>query len=119
MSRTLQNRARDERVVAVGFRGSAPVEVVVARLLEAARRTDVSLLTVFGDGDKVYPAEGQDPTRTASSWRAELAWRYLGDDPGGQLEIFLGRAELYLNPPGGLRVELGRRGRTVREGFLG
>ena len=115
MSESRQNQDREERVIVVRVRHRASAEEVVAQLLEAARPTDISLLTVFGDGGRVYPFGGQDPRRTASSWRAKLLWHQHSDDPGEQLEIFLGRAGLFLNLSDGVRVESDGGDRRARE----
>jgi hypothetical protein len=89
----------------------ASSDEVVAHLLEAARGTDLSLLTVFGDGDRVYPHE----VRSASSWRAELFWHSPTLVSGWQLEIFLKRAKFFLEVPSGVRLELGGGRRNPRE----
>ena len=68
------HEARGVRLVAVCFRNETSVEEVVARLLEAVRRTDLFLLKVYGDGNRLYPFAGRNPAQTASSWRAELSW---------------------------------------------
>ena len=97
-----------EQIIAIRFRMKASAEEVVAGLLKAARRTDLSLLKVFGDGNRLYPwGGGRNPARSASLWRAELFWRSPAINPGWQLEVFLGRAELFLELPGGVRLELG------------
>ena len=70
MSETRYHTAPDEQILAVRFRMKASSDEVVAHLLEGARGTDLSLLEVFGDGDRVYPFEGRNPARSASSWGA-------------------------------------------------
>ena len=91
---------RREQAIAIRFRMKGSTDEVVARLLEAVRPIDVYLLRVFGDGNHVYPFEGRNPARTASSWRADLYW---GASAG--LEDFLSRAELSLDCPGGVWLE--------------
>ena len=103
MSELRQHEAPAEQIVAVSFRMNASVEEVVTGLLEAVRRTGLSLLRVSGDGRRVYPFAGRNPARTASSWRAELS----RNSPTVNLEIFVGRAELFLELPGGVRLEPG------------
>jgi len=88
---------------------------VVARILDSVRQTDLSLLQVFGDGVRVYPFEGRNPSRSASSWRAELSWRSRTLNSGWHLEAFLARAEFFLEVPGGVGLELGRGQRNPRE----
>ena len=105
------HQARGVQIVAVRFRKKTSVEEVVARLLEAVRRTDLFLLKVFGDGNRLYPFAGRNPARTASSWRAELSWSSAAVD----LEVFLKRAELFLELPGRLRLEIGGGRRNPRE----
>ena len=97
------HKARGVQIVAVRFRKKASVDEVVARLLEAVRRTDLFLLKVFGDGNRLYPFAGRNRYRTASSWRAELAWGC----PAVDLEVFMARAELCLELPSGVRLEPG------------
>ena len=104
------DKARGVQIVAVRFRKKASVDEVVAHLLEAVRRTDLFLLKVFGDGNRLYPFAGQNPARTASSWRAELSCA-----PGVNLEVFMARAELFLELPRGVRLEPGGGRRPLRE----
>ena len=106
---------RSEQVIAVRFRMKASVAEVVARLLDSVRQTDLSLLKVFGDGDCVYPVEGRNPVRSASSWRAELFWRSHAFNAGWHLEAFLARADFFLEVPGGVGLELGGGHRIPRE----
>ena len=73
----------DEQIIAVRFRMQASADEVVARLLEAVRRTDLSLLGVRGDGVRDYPFDGRNPARTASWWRAELVRRSPALKTGG------------------------------------
>ena len=70
------HEARGVQIVAVRFQRKTSVEEVVARLLETVRRTELTLLKVFGDGDRVYPFEGRHLawSGSASSWRVELSW---------------------------------------------
>ncbi len=104
-----------EQIIAVRFRIKASSDEVVAHLLEAVRGTDLSLLKVFGDGDRVYPFEGRNPARSASLWRAELLWRSRALNSGLILEIFLKRAEFFLEVPGGIGLEPGGGQRNPRE----
>lgn len=97
------HEARGVHTVAVRFRMKASTEEVVTRLVEAIRRTDLSLLKVFGDGNHLYPFAGWNPARTASSWRAELSW----SSSIVNLEVFVARAELFLDLPGGVWLEPG------------
>jgi len=103
------HEAPSAEIIAVRFRMTAPAEEVVARLLEAIRPIDVSLLKVFGDGNPLYPFEGRNPARTASSWRAELYW-----GASARLEDFLSRAENCLDCPGGVRLEADERRQSPR-----
>ena len=109
------HEARGEQVIAVRFRMKASADEVVARILDAVRQTDLSLLRVFGDGDRVYPFEGRNPARSASSWRAELFWRSRAINAGWHLEAFLARAEFFLEVPGGVGLEPGGGQRNPRE----
>lgn len=59
------HEAREARIITIRFRMKASADHVVARLLEAVRPIDVSLLKVFGDGNRLYPFDGSNPTRTA------------------------------------------------------
>ncbi len=104
-----------EQIIAVRFRIKVSTDEVVAHLLEAVRGTDLSLLKVFGDGDRVYPFEGRNPARSASSWRAELFWQSPTHRSGWILEIFLKRAEIFLEVPGGVGLQLGGGQRNPRE----
>ena len=108
-----------EQIIAVRFRMKASADEVVVHLLEAVRGTGFSLLKVFGDGDRVYPFGDRNPARSASSWRAELFW----DSPmlmsGRRLEVFLKRAEVFLELPGGVGLELGGGQRNPREDVRG
>ena len=105
------HEARSVQIIAVRFTKETSVEEVVARLLEAVRRTDLFLLRVFGDGNRLYPFAGRNPARTASSWRADLSW----SSPAVDLEVFLKRAEIFLDLPGGVRLEPGGGRRPLRE----
>ncbi len=102
--------AHTAEIVAVRFRMTASADDVVARLLEAIRPIDMSLLKVFGDENHLYPFEGRNPDRTASSWRAEL---YLG--ASARLQDFLGRAELSLGCLGGVWLEADERRESLPE----
>ena len=119
MPESTYHEVRCEQIIAVRFRMKAPADYVVARLLEAVRGTDLSLLNVVGDGDRVYPSEGRNAARSASSWRAELFWRSPALNPGFQLEVFLRRAGVLLDLPGGVRLELGGGQRNPREEVVG
>ena len=111
MPESHNREARGAQIISIRFRMRASADVVVARLLEVVRPTDVSLLKVFGDGDRVYPVEERNPALSASSWRAELYW---GARAGLDLEDFLGRAERSLDCPGGVRLERGEGRRSLR-----
>ena len=111
MSESRYHKVRSEQVIAVRFRMKASSDEVVAHLLEAVRGTDLSLLKVFGDGDRVYRHE----VRSASSWRAELFWNSPTLVSGGGLELFLKRAKFFLELPGGVRLELRGGRRNPRE----
>ena len=117
MTETRYREARCEKVFAVRFKVTASSEEVVARLLEAARGTELTLLKVFGDGDRVYPLEGPDLawSESASSWRAELFWHSSSLMSGWRLEVFLKRAEIFLETPGRVRLEIGGGQRNPRE----
>ena len=98
---------RREQAIAIRFRMKGSSDEVVARILDSVRQTDLSLLKVVGDGRQVYPSEDRNPSRSASSWRAELFWRSRALNSGGHLEAFLARAEFFLEVPGGVALELG------------
>ena len=68
MPESTHHEARGEQIIAFRFQTRASADYVVARLLEAVRGTDLSLLNVVGDGDRVYPSEGRNAARSASSW---------------------------------------------------
>ena len=108
MPESRHHEARSVQIIAVRFRIETSVEEVVARLREAVRPIDVCLLKVFGDENQVYPFEGRNPARTASSWRAELYW-----GASARLEDFLNRADPFLDCPGGVRLEADERRRSL------
>ncbi len=95
-----------EPIIAVRFRKAEFFDDVVIHLLEAATGTGFSLLTVAGDGERVYPFEGRNPALRASLWCAELIWLPPILMPECRLEAFLKRAELFLELPGGGQVQL-------------
>jgi hypothetical protein len=107
------HEARSEQTIAVGFSMEASSDDVVAHLLEAVRGTDLTLFQVFGDGDRVYPFEGRNPAQSASSWRAELFWHSPTLMSGWRLDVFLKRAEIFLEVPGRVRLEIGGGQRRV------
>ena len=107
MPKLRQEDTRGDQIIAIRFRVKEAADDVVARLLQAARRTDLSLVKVLGDGDLVYPFGGGNPARGASSWRAEFCWGSPALRQGWHLEAFMMRAELYLDLPGGVWMELG------------
>jgi len=117
MSESRYHKVRSEQIIAVRFRMTASADEVVAHLLEAVRGTNLSLLKVIGDGDRVYPFEGRDPARSlgASSWRAELFWYSPTLMSAGGLELFLKRAKFFLEVPSGVRLELRGGQRNPRE----
>ena len=117
MSETDYHEARSGQVFAVRFRVKASSDEVVAHLLEAVRGTELTLLKVFGNGDRVYPFEGPDLawSESASSWRAELFGHSHTVMSGWQLEVFLKRAEIFLETPGQVRLEIGGGQRNPRE----
>ena len=119
MSEARHHKKHDEQIIAVRFRGKASSDEVVANLLDSIRGTDLTLLTVFGDGDRVYPFEARNPARSASSWRAELVWHSPTLMLGGRLEAFLKRAAFLLELPGRVRLELGGGRRNRREDVRG
>ena len=121
MPESRYHKVRSEQIIAVRFRMKASSDEVVAHLLEAVRGTELTLLKVFGDGDRVYPFEGRDPARSlsASSWRAELFWHSPTLMSGRRLEVFLKRAEVFLELPGGVGLELGGGQRNPREDVRG
>ena len=108
MSESHDQEARGAQIIVVRFRTKASADEVVARLLEVVRPTDVSLLKVFGDENHLYPFEGRNPHRTASSWRAEFYW-----GASARLQDFLGRAELSLGCLGGVWLEAGERRQSL------
>ena len=107
MPESRYHEARSEQVVAVRFQKKASPDEVVARIRDSVRRTELSLLKVFGDGDRVYPPEGQNPVGSASSWRVELFLPPRVLNSGRHLEVFLARAKFFLELPGGVRLEIG------------
>ena len=113
------HEGRGVQLVAVCFRKETSVEEVVTRLLKAIRRTDLFLLKVFGDGNRLYPFAGRNPTRTASSWRVELFLRSGVLNSGRHLERFLARAKFFLELPGGVGLEIGGGQRNPREDVRG
>ena len=115
MPESRHHEARGEQFIAIRFRMKASADEVVARLLDSVRQTDLSLLTVFGDGDLVYPLEGRNPARSASSWCAELFWRSRALNSGWHLEVFLKRAEFFLGLGDRVQLELGGGQRNPRE----
>ena len=119
MPKSRYHKATGEQIVAVRFRMKGSFDEAVAGLLEAARGTGFSLLKVTGDGERVYPFEGRNPAQTASSWRAELLWGSHALMSGWRLETFMKRAELVLELPGGVRLELGGGQRTPQEDVRG
>ena len=108
---SLSSSFGNERITTIRFRMESTVDHVTARLLEAARQTDLSLFSVVGDGNSVYPpeertlTEARNPARSASSWRAELFWRDGASDMGRNLELFRCRAERFLDCRNGIQVE--------------
>ncbi len=115
MPESRYRETRGEEFIAVGFRMKASSDEVVARILDSVRQTDLSLLKVFGDGDRVYPFEGRNPARSASSWRAELFCHSPTLMSGWILEIFLKRAKFFLGLPGRVQLEPGGGQRNPRE----
>ena len=115
MSEARHHKNPDEQIIAVRFRMKASSDEVVAHLLEAVRGTDLTLHKVFADGDRVYPFEGPDLawSESASSWRAELFWHSPTLMSEWRLEVFMKRAEIFLELPRRVRLELvgGRRNR--------
>ena len=112
MPESRDHEARAEQIIGVRFRLKASADEVIPRLLDAVRRTDLSLLKVRGDGVRVYPVGGRNPAWSASSWRAELFWHSPALRLEWHLEDFLVRAELWLDSPGGVRLERGRGQRS-------
>ncbi len=121
MPESRYHEVRSEQVFAVRFRVKASSDEVVAHLLEAVRGTELTLLKVFGDGDRVYPFEGRDPARSlsASSWRAELFWHSPTLMSGWRLEVFLKRARNFLELPGRVQLEMRGGQRNPREDVRG
>jgi len=120
MPESYPGRTRDNQIIVIRFRVKATADEVVARLLESVRRTDLFLLAVLGDGQRVYPFVGRKPALSASTWRAELFWRR--DAPtnrGWHLEVFVHRAERFLECFGGVRLELGGGQRNLPEEVVG
>lgn len=113
------HEARSEQVIAILFQKKASSDEVVARIRDSVRQTELSLLKVFGDGDRVYPFEGRNPVRSASSWRVELFLRSGVLNAGSHLEVFLARAKFFLELPGGVGLEIGGSQRNPREDVRG
>lgn len=94
-----------DRITTIRFRVDATVDQVVARLLESVRRTEISVLTLEADGQTVYPLGSKSAPASASSWRADMLWTDAPLDVALHLEVFLKRAELFLDPfPPGIHV---------------
>ena len=119
MPESRYGKTRGGQIIPVRFRMKASADEVVARILDAVRETDLSLLKVFGDGDHVYPFEGRNPVRSASSWHADLFWRSRALNLGWDLEVFLARAEFFLKVPVEVGLELGGGQRNPREDVVG
>lgn len=95
----------NDRITTIRFRTESTGDHVTARLLEAVRRTGLSLLSLDGDGRRAYPFSREDPTQSASSWCAELFWRESARDLDLHLEVFRCRAERFLDCHDGIHVE--------------
>ena len=119
MPKSGRDENRGKQLVAIRFRMKASADEVVARLFESVRRTELSLLRVRGDGVRAYPFGGRNPAWSASSWRAELSWRSPVSKPWLHLEVFLARAELFLELPGKVRLEVGGGQRRSEEKVVG
>ena len=119
MPESRDHEARSEEVIAVRFKKKASSDEVVASIRDSVRQTELSLLKVFGDGDRVYPLEGRNPSRNASSWRVELFLRSGVLNSGQHLERFLARAKFFLELPGGVGLEIGGGQRNPREDVRG
>jgi hypothetical protein len=104
---------RDGQCIAVQFRMCAEADEVAGRLLRAVQWTDLSLVQLLCDGDRVYPFGGTNAAAMESSWRAEFLWTSSAPDAVWRLEVFLGLAKFLLGLPGGLQIEIG--GVTDRE----
>lgn len=115
MFKSRYHKVSGVRTIAVRFQMNATADEVVARLLEAVQRTNLSLLKVFGDGNRLYPFDGQNPCRSASSWRAEFFWRSGTPMSGWRLAVFLKRAKDSLELPGPVRLEVAGGQRDPRE----
>ena len=115
MSESLYHKVSGVRTTAVRFQMNASANEVVARLLEAVRQTGLQLLKVFGDGNRVYPFDGQSPGQSASSWRAEFFWHSPTLMSAWRLAAFLKRAENFLELPGRVRLEVAGGQRDPRE----
>jgi len=101
------DRFEAERITTIRFQMAASVDHVTVGLLEAVRRTGLSLLAVTGDDTSVYPHGAVNAMQAASSWRAELLWPADASDQGWHLEVFLCRAEVFLDCPDGVHVAAG------------
>ena len=104
---THTSETRGAGCIAVRFRMRGPSYEVVERLLGAVRHTDLSLLQLLCDGDCVYPFGTPCEAHGESSWRAELYWHSSAPDSVWRLAVFAGLAELLLEMPEGVLVELG------------
>lgn len=111
MHESHKHARRSGPLVAIHFRTNASSDEVVPQLFKAIRGTDLSLLAVFADGQRVHPSEVGEPARLASSWRAELFWHSPTLMSGWRLEVFLTRVKTFLELPGRpqLEIEGGRR----------
>ena len=119
MPESRYQKARGKQIIAVRFRMEASADEVVARIHDSVRETDLSLLRIFGDGDRVYPSKGRNPARSASSWCAEFLWQSRTLNSGSHLEDFLARAEYFLKVPVEVGREPGGGRRNPREDLVG
>jgi len=94
----------DDRITTLRFELDSTADWVTAKLLEASRRTGLTLVSLSGDGIDAYPRDAWNADVVASAWRAKLS--LAGDaDVDEAVSTFLARAETFLDARGGVRAE--------------
>ena len=119
MPESRYHEARSEQTIAVRFRMKASSDEVVAHLFEAVRGTDLTLRKVFGDGDLVYPFEGGNPAEARLRGAQSSSGTLPPSCQGGGWRSSLKRAEIFLEVPGRVRLEIGGGQRNPREDVRG
>ena len=101
----------DDRVTVIRFDLDSTAAWVTAQLLEATRRTGLSLVSLSGNGTEVYPRNAWNADVVAETWRAELR---LADavDAERAVSTFMVRADTFLAVPDGIHTEAPTSGYT-------